>query len=166
MKIFRIYPETRSKFSSIAWRKNDVITCISLSKYVCLSNVNESLMPSFLENILLSYRILNSASQSSCFLSHLRWIKNIHHQSKLPFQLNNNTESSKWGTIMMNFIKTKALKRQGQRKASILKVSCLYIWEATFHIWSDNVTYTLCILVQVLDTQEIRRLICGRVRNV
>lgn len=42
---------------------------------------------------------------------------------------------------MMNFIKTKTADIQGQRKVSVLTVSCLYgIREATFHTWSDNIT--------------------------
>jgi len=34
----------------------------------------------------------------------------MHHQRKLSFQLSKNTESSKRGTIMMYFIKTKTYK--------------------------------------------------------
>lgn len=55
----------------------------------------------------------------------------------------------------MSVIKTKTVDRQGQREASILKVSCLY--DKLLFIFGH--IYTLYLLVELLDSQEKCRVV-------
>lgn len=103
----------RTKFSSVALRKLWKVTLTSLSKADLFCSCKWIPRAQFLGKL--------PASQNSCLLSFLQWINNMHHQRKTAFSIE--LETAKWGTVMMDAIKTKTADVQGQGKVSTVKVS-------------------------------------------